>query len=702
MKLLNIKFKLIFLSIIPTLLSLILFSKILLDNLDERENFKLTKQHVLESSAISKVIHLMQIERGLSTSLLIKKSLNKTDEKLISTKKELDEAILSAKQIYKENQLSKNDYILNLLNQIEKDRKIINLSNQSALYVKDYYSQKIDSLLDYIVITPTIMDNKQNRNFIQASIYLSTAKEALGIIRATISEIFIKNELSDSDYATIKGSLKIYNYNINRFKNSVPGDFLKYFTDTFGNADTDNTFKIIDDVISRKNSTNFNIEPDYWFKQATQTIDLLNNTEDALFKNVINAIDDKLNFIFYKLVFMTIFSILGILALVVAISTISRKILTSTSKLSENYSDSLLLLEQYKSSVDRSFVVSKTDPKGIITYVNDEFCRISGYSRDELIGKPHNIIRHPDTDAKIFENMWHTIKDLKQPWFGDIKNQSKNKETFWTKAIVNPILDNDANIIEFIGIRTDITELENAKEEALSAQKTKSAFLATMSHELRTPLNAVIGFSQILMLKDDMTQENIRDFIKKINISGKHLLGLVNNILDFSKIESGKMKLNKKEILVENLIDDTISIVENEALKKKIEIVKKGFSNIDLVADEQLLKQVVLNILSNAIKFSNQDSSINISYQADKENHIISICDKGVGLSNEQLKTIFKPFSQIREHQSQAIKGTGLGLVISQKIVELHDGKIEVQSEENKGSCFSIYLPILKILKESK
>jgi two-component system OmpR family sensor kinase len=197
------------------------------------------------------------------------------------------------------------------------------------------------------------------------------------------------------------------------------------------------------------------------------------------------------------------------------------------------------------------------------------------------------------------------------------------------------------------------------------------------------------------MAKDDMPKENIRTFVEKINVSGKHLLNIVNNILDFSKIESGRMDLNKKEILLENFINETILLVENEALKKEIKIIKDGFGDTILTADEQLLKQVILNILSNAIKFSNQNSSINLFYQKDKLHHIIKICDEGVGLSQEQLKILFKPFSQIQEHQNSAIKGTGLGLVISQKIVELHNGKIEVESEINKGSCFNIYLPII-------
>lgn len=693
---LNIKHKLLFLSIIPILLTLILFLMILSENLNEKKNLELTKEYILESSAISKVIHYMQIERGLSSGFLAKNRLNKTDAKLLLVKEELNRALSETRCIYKKNHLSKDENLLNLLNEIEIDRRDIDLNTQNISYIQNYYSQKIESLLDYIATISTFMDDRKNRNFVQALVYLSNAKESLGVIRATLNKVFIENELSKNDYATIKGSLKNYYTNIRIFKNTLPYSFLKQFEENFKDSSINNTFAIIESSLAdTKNEKNFTTDPDYWFEQSSGAINLLNNTEKSLFANVNMSINTELNTIFYKLTLLVLFLIIGTIILSSMTVIIVKNILTSTNKLSEDYSDSLSLLEQYKSTVDRSFIVSKTDKKGIITYINDEFCKISGYSREELIGKSHNIIRHLDTDKAVFKELWHTIKEEKKPWFGDIKNQAKDKTPYWTKAIINPIIDSNGDVMEYIAVRTDVTELENAVISALSAEKAKSAFLATMSHELRTPLNAVIGFSQILMAKDDMPKENIRTFVEKINVSGKHLLNIVNNILDFSKIESGRMDLNKKEILLENFINETILLVENEALKKEIKIIKDGFGDTILTADEQLLKQVILNILSNAIKFSNQNSSINLFYQKDKLHHIIKICDEGVGLSQEQLKILFKPFSQIQEHQNSAIKGTGLGLVISQKIVELHNGKIEVESEINKGSCFNIYLPII-------
>jgi PAS domain S-box-containing protein len=697
MKFLNIKNKLLFLSIVPILLTLILFAFIVSSSLDEKKSLMHTKSFVIESNAISKVIHFMQIERGLSVGYIAKNNFDKKDEKLLTIKQNLNEAIDSAKKIYVNINYSKYQKILKILSDIQTSREKFDLKTNSVLEVKEFYTQKIDSLLDYITVIPITMDDRQNRNSIHSFVYLSNAVEKIGVIRATLNVVFVEGEISKTDYVTVKGLLKDYHRNIYIFKNTLSEGYLQHFEKILKSKAIKDTFDIIELTFNEHNNNkNFSTKSDDWFEKSTLSINILNLEASSMFDNMLKHISKKLEYIFYKLIIILFFSIMGLIALMSVVVSFSKKILTSTNKLSEDYMSSLSLLEQYKSSVDRSFVVSKTDKMGIITYVNDEFCRVSGYTREELLGKPHNIIRDPSVDSSVFKELWHTIKNKKEPWFGDIVNQAKDGSSFWTKAIINPILNSNGEVMEYIGIRTDITELEKARVAALSAEKAKSAFLATMSHELRTPLNSVIGFSQILIAKNDASQEATKSFIEKINISGKHLLNLVNNILDFSKIESGKMELNKVEIILDDFINDTVLLVENEALKKEIQIIKEGFDNISLSGDKQLLKQVVLNILSNAIKFSNKNSNIKIIYKKDEQNNIISICDEGVGLSQEQLDKLFKPFSQIQEHQNNTAKGTGLGLIISRKILELHNGDIKVQSEKNKGSCFDIYLPNIK------
>jgi len=687
MKLQHIKSKLLFLSIVPIFLVLVLFFLILSHILEEKKNFELTKKYIFELKAVSSVVHFMQLERGLSIGYATKNDFMQKDGELELAQRGLDKAIKEAFEIYIKN--NQNSSMVTLLETIERERGLLELTKKTPYDIKEYYSRKIAMLLTHASVIPTLMDDRQNRNFMQAFLYLATAKESLGIIRATLNQSFINSNLTQNEQIAIQESLKIYHTETERFKNSIPDDFSNYFETNLKNAKIEKTFEIIQNALQK---SHFTLMPNEWFKEATHTIDFFKKMEDALFTHVDRLVGEKLKAIVYQLILITSLLFIFSVLLITSVITIVKNILSSTNRLSEEHSDSLALLEQYKSAVDRSFIVSKTDAKGIITYVNEEFCKISGYSKEEAIGKSHKIIRHPNSPKALFEEMWHTIKELKEPWFGEIQNLSKTKESYWTKATINPILDKNNNVVEYIGIRIDITEIENAKEAALGAQRAKSAFLDTMSHELRTPLNAVIGFSQIIKAKSDLSEQKRDEYIEKIYLSGVHLLGLVNNILDFSKLDSGKITLQKKEFLLKDFIDKAVFSVEAEALKKSISIQKEGFDESKIIADEQLLKQVLTNILSNAIKFSAQNTTVTLSYKSQEQNHSITVCDEGIGLTQEQISSLFAPFSQI-EHQNQAIKGTGLGLAVSEKIMKLHDGEIEVKSSLNKGSCFSISLP---------
>lgn len=236
------------------------------------------------------------------------------------------------------------------------------------------------------------------------------------------------------------------------------------------------------------------------------------------------------------------------------------------------------------------------------------------------------------------------------------------------------------------------SELQDALVAAEGANKAKDAFLSNMSHELRTPLNAIIGFSQILMAKSD-TPETIKGFIEKIHLSGKNLLTLVNTILDFSKIESGKMDVVIAPFDMQDLIDEVKILVEPMATKNEITLDLDLAESLNIEADRQLIKQVLVNLLSNGIKFSPKSSSIVLEDSEDEKFHIFAIHDQGAGIPQKDIATLFDPFTQIREHQNESIKGTGLGLAIVKRIIELHHGKIWVESIQGQGSSFYIGLP---------
>lgn len=223
--------------------------------------------------------------------------------------------------------------------------------------------------------------------------------------------------------------------------------------------------------------------------------------------------------------------------------------------------------------------------------------------------------------------------------------------------------------------------------------KLKSEFLTSMSHEFRTPLNAIIGFSEMILTRKygELTQKQ-NDYIGNISTSGKHLLRLVNDLLDLSKVESGNMTLNFEKFKVRELINETVSILENMAIKKFINI-NINIPNIMINADSLRFRQIMYNLLSNAIKFTEEHGEININANILDSKLKIEIQDTGVGISLENRDKIFSEFRQIDSSYTRKQEGTGLGLTLTKKLIEIHDGYIDFKSEENKGSKFWFVLP---------
>jgi PAS domain S-box-containing protein len=360
--------------------------------------------------------------------------------------------------------------------------------------------------------------------------------------------------------------------------------------------------------------------------------------------------------------------------------------------------DSNKILLEYKKAVDASAIVSKSDLSGRITYVNDQFCKISGYSREELIGKPHNIVRSPDVDPSVYADLWKTIQS-KNIFKAIIKNQAKNGEAYYVASTIVPILGKNDEIIEYLSLRYDITELVDAKEKALSAERAKSTFLANMSHEIRTPLNAIIGFSDILANADlDPSDKEYADIVSK---SAKSLMHIINDVLDISKIESGKLDLESKSFEFDAFLSQIVNLFSMQAKNKDIKFVFQSDASFpkNVVADPTRLQQVLSNLLSNAMKFTPEHGEVSFSVKtiSKSENSArleFKIADSGIGISKEQLEYIFKPFSQADSGISRKFGGTGLGLAICADIVELMGSKIDVKSELGKGSSFSFEIDL--------
>lgn len=356
--------------------------------------------------------------------------------------------------------------------------------------------------------------------------------------------------------------------------------------------------------------------------------------------------------------------------------------------------DSNLLLLEHKKAVDASAIVSKADKKGNITYVNETFCEVSGYSRAELIGQPHNIVRHPDMPKEVFKELWETIKN-KKIYKGMIKNKKKDGTAYYVASTIVPILDKQGELIEYLSLRYDITELVEAREKALMAEQAKSIFLANMSHEIRTPLNAIIGFSDILCEANIPHDE--KEQVKIISKSAKSLLNIINDVLDISKMENGKLEIDKQRFSLYDLSENIVKLFSVNANDKTIKFIYTIDSKLPelVIGDATRLQQVLSNLLSNAIKFTPELGKVyfdvlveNIDTVSKKAKIKFSVKDTGIGMTQEQLELIFKPFSQADSGISRKFGGTGLGLAISSDIIKMMGSQIRVNSEENKGSEF--------------
>ncbi|MDQ7251504.1 ATP-binding protein [Dongia sedimenti] len=242
-----------------------------------------------------------------------------------------------------------------------------------------------------------------------------------------------------------------------------------------------------------------------------------------------------------------------------------------------------------------------------------------------------------------------------------------------------------------------LIELDHARNAAEAAAAARSRFLATMSHELRTPLNAIIGFSDLLLLQVQSggTSQKLDEYLTDIGSSGRHLLQIINDILDFSKLETGAVTLDEAEFSLEPMIASAVRIARGQSQTKEVELRTAPIDPaIVLNGDERKLRQVLLNLISNAVKFTPKGGKVEVSTHVDLAGaRVISVQDNGVGISPEDLERVFEPFVQADANFDRASSGTGLGLPLSRKLVELHGGTLHLESTPGLGTTAVVTLP---------
>lgn len=367
--------------------------------------------------------------------------------------------------------------------------------------------------------------------------------------------------------------------------------------------------------------------------------------------------------------------------------------------LSENKLELEAALKENELIMDNSLdVICTVDEGGRFLTINAACIQLWGYTPDELIGRPYIDMVHPEDRAKT-EEVAQNIR--LSGHVTDFVNRYVRKDG----AIVDVLWAatwSEADKKHFC-VAHDMTErariekaLREAKEEADRANRAKSEFLSRMSHELRTPLNAILGFGQLL--EKQSPTETHRTRVRHIIVAGRHLLDLINEILDISRIEAGRLQLSLEPVCVADAIREAVELMRPLATERetKLSAPARPDEDIYVMADRQRFKQVLLNLLTNAVKYTPNEGEVTISFEtAGDKNTRIVITDTGPGIPSEKMSRLFTPFDRLGAEQSK-VEGTGLGLALSQRLLHAMHGSIGVDSTPGQGSTFWVELPCAK------
>ncbi len=363
-----------------------------------------------------------------------------------------------------------------------------------------------------------------------------------------------------------------------------------------------------------------------------------------------------------------------------------------------------------------------------IEYVNEAFLRRTGYTRQEILGRNPRILQSGETPRATHAALWLALQ-RGETWSGEFTNRKKDGTTFVEQAVISPLRQPDGTITHYVAVKEDITdqkrltaelarhrdhlmelveertrELEEARTLAESANKAKSAFLATMSHEIRTPLNGVIAMAEMLALRPLPSEDH--ESTKTILRSAHNLLAVIDDILDFSKIEAGKLELEVADLPLCLVADDVVVALEPVASAADVALAVHVAPEVPphVRGDATRVRQILLNLGANAIKFSggrpNRRGEVAIHVGVVSQSPLrvaLQVTDNGIGMTPEIVGRLFQSFTQAEASTTRRFGGTGLGLAITKRLVDLMGGTIEVESAPERGSTFTVILPFATV-----
>ena len=344
-------------------------------------------------------------------------------------------------------------------------------------------------------------------------------------------------------------------------------------------------------------------------------------------------------------------------------------------------------------------------------YVSPGAERLFGYKPEELMGQPIADLFHPE-DRYLVDNNLRFIQHGAAARSVRYRFRHKDGHYIWVEASLARVADAASGEPEIIAVVRDIDgrkqlerELEAAKDKAEAANRAKSEFLAGMSHELRTPLNAVIGFAELIETEAAAPGGNARhaEYAHDIGAAGQHLLAMINDVLDLAKIEAGHLALDDQPFHPGEAVGGCVRL-----LRRRAEAAGLAFSadftgwQLPIIADERRFRQIVLNLLSNAVKYTPPGGRVEVKMTAGADDRlIVSVADTGVGIAAEDLEKVMEPFGQVANHLSRGVEGTGLGLPLTKRLVEMHGGSLTIRSQVGEGTTAEVWLPANRTVRQA-
>jgi PAS domain S-box-containing protein len=353
----------------------------------------------------------------------------------------------------------------------------------------------------------------------------------------------------------------------------------------------------------------------------------------------------------------------------------------------------------------RDYGIFMLDPAGHVASWNAGAERIKGYTESEIIGKHFSVFYPPEDLAADKPAMELRVASKTGRFEDEGWRLKKDGSRFWANVLITALRNAKGELIGFAKVTRDLTERRASEQRAIAdarriaeaeaANRGKAEFLAAMSHELRTPLNAIGGYADLLMLGvHGALSEAQCNALERIRLSQQHLLGLINDLLSFSKIEAGRLTYDISAVPLAETCDTVRPMIEPQAMAKNIHIDwPRPDESVLACADRPRVEQILLNLLTNAVKFTNDNGHITVSYRASDDRARLSVEDDGVGIPADKIEAIFDPFVQVGRTLTSTHEGTGLGLAISRDLARAMGGDLTAESTVGKGSTFTLTLP---------